>query len=42
MIVARRFVEVIVTAGMLVGLLVVSRGGEEKPTGTSRRLAGWF
>ena len=33
MIVARRFIEVIVTAGMLVGLLVASRGGEEKPPG---------
>jgi hypothetical protein len=31
MIVARRFVEVIVSAGMLVSLLVVSRGGEDKP-----------
>lgn len=33
MIMARRFVEVIVTAGMLVSLLVVSRGGEDKPPG---------
>jgi hypothetical protein len=34
MIVARRFVEVMSTAGMLVALLVVSTGGQEKPTGT--------
>jgi hypothetical protein len=33
MIVARRLVEVIVTAGMLVGILVVSRGGEEASSG---------
>ena len=33
MIMARRFVEVIVTAGMLVSVLVVSRGGEDKPPG---------
>ena len=31
MIVARRFIEVVVTAGMLVGILVASWGGEEKP-----------
>ena len=29
MIVARRLIEVIVTAGMLVGLFVASRGGEQ-------------
>ena len=33
MIVARRFVEVVVSAGMVVSLLVISRGGEEKPPG---------
>ncbi len=33
MIVARRIVEIIVTAAMLVSLLVVSRGGEDKPPG---------
>ena len=42
MIVARRLVEVIVTAGMLVGLLVVSRGGEEKRPGRPDALRDGF
>ena len=42
MIVARRFVEVIVSAGMLVSLLVVSRGGEDKPQGRPDALQEGF
>ena len=40
--VARRFIEVMVTAGMLVGLLVVSRGGEEQPPGRPDALQDGF
>ena len=35
--VTRRFVEVIVAAGVLVGLFVVSRGGEQNSCGDSTR-----
>ncbi|HKI17884.1 MAG TPA: hypothetical protein VKA15_08380 [Isosphaeraceae bacterium] len=42
MFVARRFVEVVVTAAMLVGLLVVSRGGEEKAPAQSEALRDGF
>ena len=42
MIVARRFVEVIVTAGILVGLLVVSKGGEEAPIASSEAFRDGF
>src|SRR5271155_686855 len=42
MIVARRFVEMIVTAAMLVSLLVVSRGGEEKPLTSADTLHDGF
>ncbi len=42
MFVARRFVEVIVTAAMFLGLLVVSRGGDEKTPVQSETLRDGF
>ena len=42
MVVLRRFVQVVVTAGLLVGVLVASRGGEEAPSDSGEVLRDGF